>query len=410
MATGGSICSASGAALGHRNATGMPAALAIPEKSVAVLPFVDMSEKHDQEYFCDGLSEELLDLLSRVPELHVAARTSSFSLKESLDDVETIARKLHVANILEGSIRKSGNSLRITVQLVRAENGYHVWSQSYDRKLQDIFKIQDDIAASVVQALKLSLLEESSPTTVVTNNTEAYTTYLRGEAIWKRANSREDVETVIDYARKVNAIDSRFAPAWVLLSKAYARQGYFEYAPRPAAYNDGRRAALTALQLAPNLPEAHTALVRVLLRYDFNFVDARAHVQLALGLDPNNVSALESASDLAEASGDINQSIKYLMSAIAHDPLNANHYILLVRLQLWAGNISEARSALRKMKELNPKQEGIHWLTGTILVADGDPVAALAEVSQASRTVSRWPRSRCCWRCCGRPPWCCSRW
>ena len=136
---------------------GTPPPAAIPEKSVAVLPFIDMSEKKDQEYFSDGLSEELIDLLAQVQDLRVPARTSSFAFKGKADDVPSIAQKLRVAHVLEGSVRKAGNTLRVTVQLIRADNGYHLWSKTYDRDIKDIFKVQDEIAAAVVEVLKAKL-------------------------------------------------------------------------------------------------------------------------------------------------------------------------------------------------------------------------------------------------------------
>src|SRR2546423_1789442 len=145
-----------------------PAAPAISDKSVAVLPFLDMSEKKDQEYFSDGLSEELIDMLTKIPDLRVPARTSSFYFKGKSEDIPNIARRLMVAHVLEGSVRKSGNYLRVTAQLVRADNGYHLWSETYDRQLSDVFKVQDDIAAAVVKALKASLLEGASPRTAPT--------------------------------------------------------------------------------------------------------------------------------------------------------------------------------------------------------------------------------------------------
>ena len=160
-----------------------PAAPTIPEKSVAVLPFVDMSEKKDQEYFSDGLSEELIDMLTKVPDLRVPARTSAFSFKGKSEDIPTIARKLLVAHVLEGSVRESGNHLRVTAQLVRADTGYHLWSNTYDRDLKDIFEVQDEIAAAVVQALKVSLLAGSSPRAIPTQNTA------RTHSIYKVAQS-----------------------------------------------------------------------------------------------------------------------------------------------------------------------------------------------------------------------------
>ena len=153
----------------------------MPEKSIAVLPFVDMSEKRDQEYFSDGLTEELLDMLSQVPDLRVPARTSSFYFKGRSEDIPTIAQKLRVAHVLEGSVRKAGNTIRVTAQLIRADNGYHLWSKTYDRDFKDIFKVQDEIAAAVVEALKAKLLPaQEISSRHKTTNTEAYRQYLLG--------------------------------------------------------------------------------------------------------------------------------------------------------------------------------------------------------------------------------------
>jgi len=159
----------------------------VSDRSIAVLPFVDMSEKKDQEHFSDGLSEELIDHLARAPDVKVIARTSSFQFKGKSDDTNAIGQRLGVANLLEGSVRKSGNTLRIAVQLVRADTGYHLWSATYDRKADDIFKVQDEIAAAVLQALKATLLEDSASRTTGTQNIEAYAFYLQGHAIYQRS-------------------------------------------------------------------------------------------------------------------------------------------------------------------------------------------------------------------------------
>jgi len=167
---------------------GRPPQGAIPEKSVAVLPFIDMSEKKDQEYFSDGLSEELIDLLAQVQDLRVPARTSSFAFKGTADDVPSIAQKLRVAHVLEGSVRKAGNTLRVTVQLIRADNGYHLWSRTYDRDIKDIFKVQDEIAAAVVEVLKAKLAPAQAVAAYRSSNTEAYNQYLLGKRFHSRGN------------------------------------------------------------------------------------------------------------------------------------------------------------------------------------------------------------------------------
>jgi TolB-like protein len=242
-----------------------PAAPAISERSVAVLPFVDMSEKKDQEYFSDGLSEELIDMLTKVPDLRVPARTSSFYFKGKSEDIPTIARRLMVAHVLEGSVRKSGMTLRITAQLVRADNGYHLWSQTYDRKLDDIFKVQDDIAGAVVSALKVSLAESSTLKVTTPKNTEAYTLYLQGRAIYRIAGNKAQFDSAAEYMRQAIKADSTFAEAWAWLARVLEVEVFVTYVRTDALAAEmrggaGARARPESLRRAPrkghDLPNA----------------------------------------------------------------------------------------------------------------------------------------------------------
>jgi TolB-like protein/Flp pilus assembly protein TadD len=370
-------------------AANAPVSVPISDKSIAVLPFVDMSQKKDQEYFADGMAEEIIDMLAKVPDLHVPARTSSFYFKDKSTKIPDIAHELNVANVLEGSVRKSGDRLRVTAQLVRADTGYHLWSQTYDRKIEDVFTIQDQIAASVVQALKVSLLDGTNPKSTPTQSTEAYTLFLQAESIMRRSVTQADFEKLIDYAKKVITLDSKFSPGWALLSDIYAQQGYFEYVPRPIAYENARRAAAQALEFGPNVPEAHTAMAKVLLRYDYDFGDARTHIDQALRLDPNNLSALVWASQLAKSAGQINQSIEYDQARVARDPIQPSPYYSLARTQWWAGNIPAAQTAIDKALDLDPDFPGAHSRKGMILLAEGNPEGAIVEVNRERFYQSR---------------------
>src|SRR6202041_911166 len=196
-----------------------PAPPVISEKSIAVLPFLDMSEKHEQEYFSDGLAEELLDLLAKTPGLHVIPRTSSFSFKGKSEDIPTIAGKLRVAKILEGSGRKLGNHLRGTTQLMRADPGEHIWSETYDRELKDVFKVQDEIAGAVVAALKLKLAPAQDASAHTTANTEAYTQYLLGRQFWNHRNL-DGYRRAVEAYRKAIALDPGYAAAYAGLATA----------------------------------------------------------------------------------------------------------------------------------------------------------------------------------------------
>jgi adenylate cyclase len=370
-----------------------PAATAISDKSVAVLPFLDMSEKKDQEYFSDGLSEEVLDLLARIPELHVVARTSAFSFKGKSDDIPTIARKLLVTNVLEGSVRRSGNHLRITAQLVRADNGYHLWSQTYDRKLDDIFKIQDDIAGSVVQALKVALLEGSPPKATETQSTEAYTLYVQAKSMISRANTQGEYEKVADYLQRVLKLDPKFAPAWALLSKVHSyRAEESTSGPLAQDIEEARRAARQALALDPLLPEAHQAMKIILSAFDWDWTGAQAEAQRALALDPGNSDVVLSAGVLAFVLGQYDKALTFFQRAAATDPLNSDAQLWLSWSFWRAGKYSEALGAVRKVLDLNPGQTYGHFIVASMLLKAGDSAGALTEIDLGSdyeRSLSR---------------------
>jgi TolB-like protein len=222
---------------------------ALPERSIAVLPFVDMSEKHDQEYFSDGLSEELIDMLTKVPDLRVPARTSSFFFKGKSDDIAAIAQKLRVAHVLEGSVRKSANTVRVTAQLIRADNGYHLWSETYDRELKDVFKVQDEIAGAVVTALKLKLERgQQVSSSHQTSIPEAYNQYLLGRQFFERFNS-DGFRRAVDAYRKAVALDPHYAAAYAELALA---ELFVSDGTDAAANQRALAAADKAVALAPD--------------------------------------------------------------------------------------------------------------------------------------------------------------
>ena len=236
-----------------------PAPVVAPAKSIAVLPFVDMSAGKDQEYFADGLSEELLNLLAKIPELRVAARTSAFKFKGEKINVQEVAQKLNVAHVLEGSVRKSGNKVRITAQLIKAADGYHVWSETYDRTLDDIFVVQDDIAGAVVKALQVTLLGTALATRSKPQDPEAYNLALQGRYFVERRGEK-DLERAIDYFQQSRERDPGYAPAWAGLSQAYAGQADSGFVPVADGYRRAREAAEKALALDPQLVDAHLAM------------------------------------------------------------------------------------------------------------------------------------------------------
>ena len=229
----------------------------VPEKSIAVLPFRNLSEDKDSAFFADGIQEELLNLLSKVPQLQVAARTSSFSFKGKPIEIPEIARKLHVANVLEGSVRKSGDQLRITAKLIRAAEGYHLWSETYDRKLDDIFKIQDEIAGEVVKQLKVTLL--GAVPTVRQTDPKAYALYLQAVQVGRQFTPEAYTQSDALY-RQVLEIDPRYAPAWHELARNFINKAMDGLLPNSEGYARAREAEEKALSIDPNYGPAHAGL------------------------------------------------------------------------------------------------------------------------------------------------------
>jgi adenylate cyclase len=360
-----------------------PAAPTIPEKSVAVLPFVDMSEKKDQEYFSDGLSEELIDMLTKVPDLRVPARTSSFYFKGKQATIAEIAKALSVAHVLEGSVRKSGNTLRITAQLIRVDNGYHMWSQTYDRALDDVFKVQDEIAGAVVKALKASLLESAAPRSAPTSSIQAYTLYLQARKIWT-GGTQADFGRASDYLKRALKIDPKFAQAWATL--AQIRMDAYLYGEETSRYREVRadvlESAAEALRLDPTLSDAHLAMGRLLNELDWDWHASEIEFKRAITLDPRNTLALRHASSQAVQMGRLDEALQYAQSAVTLDPLQAENYSA-AGYAYWAlGSLKEAESSYRKAVELNDTAPYHHYEVGLILLAHGQASAALGEMQQ----------------------------
>ena len=289
--------------------------------SIAVFPFVDMSQARDQEYFSDGLSEELLDVLAKSPQLRVIGRTSSFQFKGKNEDLRVIAGKLGVDHLLEGSVRKEGNRVRITAQLIRASDGSHLWSETYDRTLDDIFKVQDEIADAAAQAMKVTLFAGRSAGGSWPASSEAHNLYLEGRYFFNR-RTKDDYEKAIVSFKNALAADPGFAPAWAGLAWVYAHQAGLGLIPAESGSKQARDAAQRALGLDPTLVEAHTAMVYILTGYDWDWAAADAEVQQVLALDPGNADALASAGILARTLGRFDEAISFYQQAMARDPLS----------------------------------------------------------------------------------------
>lgn len=359
-----------------------PATPAIPEKSVAVLPFADMSEKKDQEYFSDGMAEEIIDLLVKVPDLRVPARTSSFYFKGKSEDIPTIARRLMVAHVLEGSVRTAGKNVRITAQLVRADNGYHLWSETYDRKVDDVFKVQDEIATAVVKALKVSLLGGSLPQAEKPENPAAHALYLQGQYYQER-DTKGDFVKAVSFLEQAVHMAPTSAAYWAQLSRAYAIDLGNPTVSWKTVRDKASQAADKALALDSKLPEAHIAKAKVALYLELDFPTAAAEVAKARELDPTNIDVGEWGAAIAQAFGLREEALRLSQLTAARDPLSTNTHNQLALLYLNLGRFSEAEAAAREALNLNPVSEGAHTTIGlAMLQSGGDPSAALAEIAR----------------------------
>jgi TolB-like protein/Flp pilus assembly protein TadD len=361
-------------------------AVPIAENSIAVLPFVDMSQANDQGYFSDGISEELLNLLAKMPQLKVAARTSSFSFKGKGVEIPEIARQLHVANVLEGSVRRNGDQLRITAQLIRAAEGYHLWSETYDRKMDDIFKIQDEIAGEVVKELKVKLL--GAPPKVRTTDPKAYALFLQGRELGRQSNPEAFAKSDALY-RQVLEIDPRYAPAWDQLASNFINKAGIGVLSNHEGYAHAREAAEKALALDPDFAPAYTRLGSVAMYGDNDLGGAARHYQRALTLDPTDLRVLGNVAALLQSLGRVDEALALEEAVVRRDPVNVTSLFNLGYHQRVAGRYDAAIASFRTVLNLSPSNGGAHAQLGMALMQKGDATAALAEIEQEKSEVWR---------------------
>jgi len=349
------------------------------DKSIAVLPFVNMSPDKEQEYFADGISEELLNLLAQVPELRVIARTSSFSFKGKEADIAEIAHKLNVANVLEGSVRKSGETLRITAQLVRASDSSHLWSQTYDRQMTDVFKVQDEIAAAVVGQLKIKLLGVA-PTMRVTDS-QAYALFLQGREIVRRANPAANEQAIALY-KQVLTIDPGYAPAWDGLAEAYYNDMDFGVLAVDHGLPLARAAIKQALASDPTYAPvyARAALIEGGVGRDLSA--AARHLEKGLTLDPSNLDLIGVAIKIARRLHRPQQSVDLSEYLISRDPVNPYGHEQVAWSYLYVGRLDEAAAAFRTVLRLSPDYGGAREMLGETLLRQANAEDALAEMRQ----------------------------
>jgi TolB-like protein len=365
---------------------GTAAARSGEDHSVAVLPFVDMSEARDQEYFADGISEELLNLLAQIPQLRVIARTSSFSFKGKEVDIAEIARKLGVANVLEGSVRKSGDKLRITAQLIRASDSSHLWSKTYDRKMTDVFTVQDEIAAAVVEQLKLTLLG-AAPKARVTDP-KAYALFLQAREL-SRQYSAASLEQAIALYKQALAVDPAYAPAWNGMALAYFGQMDLGVLTIEQGLPLGQDAVRKALEHDPAFAPAYGTQTIFDAIIGRDYPAAVQHLQRGLALDPANVDIIGIAAAVARRLGRLDLAISLGEYQIAHDPVSTHGYDDLALAYRYNGQLDESIAAYRKLLSLAPDAGWERTALGSVLLQKGDAEAALAEFQKEPIEVYR---------------------
>lgn len=372
--------------------------------SIVVLPFVNLSDDVANEYFADGLSEELINVLSKIRGLRVVSRTSAFSFKGAKLDIPTVACKLNVTAVLEGSVRKVGLHVRINAQLVQVASDSTLWSKNYDRELEDIFAVQDDIARSVVMELRTTLMgksddEKGSSKLAAevraavkgrSQSAEAYRLYLQGAFFMKRYNA-PDMNKAIRHFRSALDIDPVFALAWASLSFCYMHQSANAWAPIAAGAQRAWEAARRALEVGPDVAESHWAQSTVLMYYDWNWQAAQESIHRALQFAPDDSILIVGAVTLMQNLGRLQEAGALLKRALVLDPLNVEAHITSGLQLTITGRLMEAQNAYLAALELSPQHVRLHYWLGRLHLLQGHDENGLAEVAKEEHEMNRTP-------------------
>ncbi|HQU58559.1 MAG TPA: adenylate/guanylate cyclase domain-containing protein [Saprospiraceae bacterium] len=355
--------------------------LAIPDKSIAVLPFRDLSPEGGQQYFGDGIAEDILNALAQSREMKVAGRTSSFSFRGTEISMPEIGRKLGVSTVLEGSIRRIGEQVRVTAQLINTADGYQIWSQRYDRQIDDIFAIQDEIAQAVAENLKVILLHEGIQP--ATRNQEAYDWYLRGRHMLSQRS--DGAEAAVDFFQRALELDPDFAMAYAGLGNAYLWLGWSNILPSREAFPQARTYAGEALKRDSTLAYAHSILGSVHLWYDWDWPAARQALEKAIALNPSEAGAYLDLGWYYAVAGDLNRAILQMEKAVSIDPLNLEYNIDLADINRMAGHYEKARDIGAAMQELYPDNSEAYWLLGLVDYVQGNYKTAVGYFRESVR-------------------------
>ena len=358
-----------------------PAVAAISDKSIAVLPFADMSEKKDQEYFADGMAEEVLDLLTKVPGVRVIGRTSSFQFKGKSGDLRAISQTLGAIYVVEGSVRKSGDRLRVTAQLIGAADGSHLWSQTYDEKSGDALGIQDRIAAGIVRALQVTVGADGLQDRPALKSADAYDLYLRGRHEMDRFD-KTGFETAAGYFQQALEIDPSLVRAAEWLAAAQEFMAEWGFVPVREGYEVTRTSLERALKLDPRSGLAHSLMCTVHAIYDWDSTAAVEECRLALALEPRNPQVLGYAGQIQAVVGHWDEAARLTTASIALDPLFAGWHDLLAIIRDRTGHPTEAEVERRRTLDISPTYERAHFDLGLTLLAEGKLDATLAEMQE----------------------------
>jgi serine/threonine-protein kinase len=369
-----------------------PAASATARRSIAVLPFANLSADRGSDYFSDGLTEELIGTLSRIEGLRVAARTSSFAVGGGKLDVRTIGDTLGVATVLEGSVRQDGRRLRVTAQLADAENGYQIWSEEYDRELEDVFAVQDEIARAIAGALEMKLIGgPGGPAARRTPTVEAHDLYLRGVFV-RNQLTNEGLSKAVDYFDRAIQLDSSYALAYAGKATAIGPLVWYRFLPRAQGFPAMRAAARRALELDETLGEAHVAQGMLEFYFEWDWPAAEREFKRAIALNPNDQHAHHMYANYLVAMGRFDEAIAERTRALELDPLSIRTGILLGRDYFAAGHYDRAVEQYHRMTEMDSTsplalglgQEGSFGL-GDVYERQGRDADAVAEYLRGAR-------------------------
>jgi serine/threonine-protein kinase len=370
-----------------RHASPVPEAKAahvVDVKSIAVVPFVNLSADPENEYFSDGMTEEIINAIAKVDGLHVASRTSSFFLKGKELDIPDIAQKLQVGSVVGGSVRKAGNRIRVTAELINVADGHHLWSDTFDRELEDVFAIQDEISRAIVDALKVRLAgkEERTPLVVpATENLEAYTLYLRGRFFYNRL-TESDLKRSLDLYHQALAEDSTYARAYAGIADSWVAMADDWISPHEA-YSKGKEWATKALDLDPSLSEALTVMGKVLGWYEWDFSGSVVQLKRAIELNPNYAEAHFTLGSVLPCVGQLDRALDSIHRAAELDPLHGEISFWVARFRLYQGDYDGAIAQSRTVLETHPHYYRAYVTMGHAHLQMGDAEAALENYRRA---------------------------